>query len=196
MQKVQRLGRRRGAWLFLPLAVTLGVATALLWPQPATNQVLVANRDLSEGTVVRTSDFSLQAVKLGDSASLYLNKIKAGGVVINRLAKGQLLARTDLAPSPLQTTLATVLTFTDQLPVKLRSGSRVDVWATERVAGAEPSSIAQGCSVANLTSLSSLGQKSTAVEVDCLPEFLPLLLKAKATEATLALVLQPSYLEQ
>jgi hypothetical protein len=196
MQKVQRLGRRKGTWLALPVAIALGAATALLWPQPASTQVLVANRDLSEGTLASAADFTLQRVKLGDSASLYLSKFPAGGVVISRLAKGQLLARSALAPSPLQVTLATVLTFKDQLPLHVREGSRVDIWATERADGAEPSSIAQECVVANLTSQSSLGQKTTSVEVNCLPEFLPMLLKAKATDATLALVLQPSYLDQ
>jgi hypothetical protein len=196
MQKVQRLGKRKGTWLALPVAIALGAATALLWPQPSSTQVLVANRDLSEGTLASPKDFSLQSVKLGDSASLYLSAFPTGGVVISRLAKGQLLARAALAPSPLQTTLATVLTFKDQLPLHVREGSKVDVWATERIDGAEPTSIAQECVVANLTYQSSLGQKATSVEVDCLPEFLPMLLKAKATDATLALVLQPSYLDQ
>ena len=196
MQKVQRLGKRKGAWLAMPLAIALGAATALLWPQPASTQILVANRDLSEGTVATATDFSLQKVKLGDSASLYLNRFPSGGVVISRLAKGQLLARSALAPSPVEATLATVLTFKDQLPIHVRDGSRVDVWATARAEGAEPASIAQECVVANLTYQSSLGQKTTSVEVNCLPVFLPMLLKAKATEATLALVLQPSYLDQ
>ncbi len=196
VQKVTKLGKRSSAWFAIPAAIALGVATALLWPQSATTGVLVANRDLAAGTVASNQDFSVARVRIGDSASLYLTKMPAGGVLVHRMAQGELLTRTSLAPSPLKTTLPTVLQFKDTLPVELRVGSSVDVWATEHADGAEPTPIALECEISNLKSESSLGQKATSVEVNCLPEFLPNLLKAKATQATLALVLQPTSLEQ
>jgi hypothetical protein len=196
MQKVTRLGKRKGAWLAVPLALAVGSATALLWPQGASTSVLVANHDLAAGTVATPSDFDTAKVRIGDSTSLYLQKLPAGGVLVHRIAQGELLTRTNLAPSPLQTMLATVIQFKDALPVELRVGSAVDVWSTEHAEGAEPMPIALECEIANLRSESSLGQKATSVEVKCLPEFLPKLLKAKATGAVIALVLQPTMLEQ
>ncbi|MCX8529557.1 MAG: SAF domain-containing protein [Rhodoluna sp.] len=196
MQKVTRLGKRRGAWLAIPLALAVGSATALLWPQSASTSVLVANHDLAAGTVATAADFDTASVRIGDSTSLYLQKLPAGGVLVHRIAQGELLTRTNLAPSPLQTMLATVIQFKDALPVELRVGSALDVWSTEDAEGAEPTPIALECEIANLRSESSLGQKATSVEVKCLPEFLPKLLKAKATGAVIALVLQPTTLEQ
>jgi hypothetical protein len=115
-------------------------------------------------------------------------------VLVSRVSKGQLIARSNIAPSPLNTLLPTVLEFKDPLPSKLRVGSRVDVWATER--NAEPAPIALECEVENLKAESSLGQRSSAVEVNCATEFLPNLLRSKANAAVLALVLQPTLLEQ
>lgn len=194
MQKVHKLGRRKSAWLALPLSVALGVATALLWPQSPTNQVLVATKDISAGTVVSTADFTSSAVQLGDSAPLYVSELPAEGVLVSRMTKGELLTRGSLIPTPIETLLPTVLVFKDAQPINLRTGSQVDVWATEQ--GGEPTAIALECQVANMRPETSLGQKATAVEVNCLPEFLPTLLKAKASQATIALVLQPTFLDQ
>ncbi len=195
MQKVTRLGKRRGAWLALPIAVALGAATALLWPQGATTAVLIASHDISSGTLVSASDFTRGKARIGDSASLYLANLPAGSFLVSRIAQGELLSRSNVAPSPLQTQLPTVLQFKDGLPFELRVGSQVDVWSTEHATGAEPTAIALDCEVANLRSESSLGQKATSVEVNCLPEFIPKLLKAKATDSSIALVLQPTTLE-
>ena len=194
MQNVYRLGKRRTAWVAIPLAIALGVASALLWPQSPTSSVLVAKRDLSAGTVVSSTDFETTKAQLGTSASLYLTALPTSGVLVSRVSKGQLIARSNIAPSPLNTVLPTVLEFKDPLPSKLRVGSRVDVWATER--NGEPAPIALECEVANLKAESSLGQRSSAVEVNCATEFLPNLLRSKANAAVLALVLQPTLLEQ
>jgi hypothetical protein len=194
MQNVYRLGKRRTAWVAIPLAIALGVASALLWPQSPTSSVLVAKRDLSAGTVVSSTDFETTKAQLGTSTSLYLTALPTSGVLVSRVSKGQLIARSNIAPSPLNTLLPTVLEFKDPLPSKLRVGSRVDVWATER--NAEPAPIALECEVENLKAESSLGQRSSAVEVNCATEFLPNLLRSKANAAVLALVLQPTLLEQ
>jgi hypothetical protein len=194
MQKVQRLGKRRGAWLALPLSVALGAATALLWPQGAAQQVLIATTDLSSGTVLTSADFARVSVQIGESASLYLNELPAGVVLANPLVQGELLTRSNLTPTPLRTLLPTVLVFKDPLPADLRAGSRVDVWATEQAG--EPAPIALECEVANIRAETALGQKAVAVEVNCLPEFLPTLLKAKATQSAIALVPQPTLLKK
>lgn len=196
MQKVTRLGRRSSAWLALPIAVSLGVATAVLWPQSPTRAILVAREDLSAGTVVSEKDFEAKPVKIGDSESLYLTALPKAGVLVHSLAKGELVTRTSIAPSPLETLLPTVLEFSDALPNKLRIGSAVDVWATPHAQIAEPTPIALECEVSNITNSSGLGLKVTDVEVECLPEFLPALLKAKANQSTIAVVLQPNLFEQ
>jgi hypothetical protein len=194
MQKVQLLGKRRGAWLALPLSVALGAATALLWPQGAAQQVLIATTDLSSGTVLTSADFARVSVQIGESASLYLTELPAGVVLANPLVQGELLTRSNLTPTPLRTLLPTVLVFKDPLPADLRAGSRVDVWATEQAG--EPAPIALECEVANIRAETALGQKAVAVEVNCLPEFLPTLLKAKATQSAIALVPQPTLLKK
>lgn len=192
MQKVHRLGKRKSAWLALPLSVALGAATALLWPQSPSQQVLVATANLSSGTVLSNSSFAKVEVQIGDSASLYLAELPDGVILASPLAKGELLTKSNLTPSPLQTLLPTVLVFKDPLPAELRTGSHVDIWATEQAG--EPAPIALDCEVANLRSETALGQKAAAVEVNCLPEFLPPLLKAKASQSAIALVLQPTLL--
>ena len=194
MQNVYRLGKRRSAWLALPLAVAAGAATVLLWPQSTPVSVLVAKRDLSAGTVLSPADFELKNVQLGDSASLYLNEFPGNAVVAYRVSRGQLVARSAVSPNPITTLLPTVLQFKDPLPSKVAVGSRVDVWATERAG--EPAPIALECQVSNLRSETSLGQKLSSVEVNCTSEFLPSLLRAKANGDYLSLVLQPTLLEQ
>lgn len=194
MQKVHKLGKRKSAWLALPLSVALGAATALLWPQSPTSAVLVANTDLSSGTVLTPKNFSTAQVQIGESVSLYLAELPAGVVLTGPLVKGELLTRSALTPTPLRTLLPTVLVFKDPLPAELRAGSRVDVWATET--NGEPAPIALECEVANLRSETALGQKAAAVEVNCLPEFLPTLLKAKANQSSIALILQPTLLSK
>lgn len=194
MQKVHRLGKRKSYWLAIPLSLALGVATAFLWPQSPTQDVLVASSDLSTGTVVTQADFVNQRVQLGDLASLYLSKFPGEQVLVGRLVEGELLTRADLTPTPINTLLPTVLTFKDTLPANLRVGSQLDIWATEQ--GGEPAPIGLECEVANLKAEASLGQRATAVEVNCLPEFLPTILKAKANQAVIALVLQPTLLDR
>lgn len=194
MQKVHKLGKRKSAWLALPLSLALGAATALLWPQGPTSAVLVANADISSGTVLTSKNFSKAQVQIGDSVRLYLAELPVGVVLTNPLVKGELLTRSALAPTPLRTLLPTVLVFKDPLPTDLRAGSAVDVWATET--NGEPAPIALECEVANLRSETALGQKAAAVEVNCLPEFLPTLLKAKANQSAIALVLQPTLLSK
>ena len=192
MQKVQKLGKRKSAWLALPLSLALGAATALLWPQTPTSTVLMANADIPSGTVLTPKDFSKTQVQIGDSESLYLADLPAEVVLTDRLVQGELLTKSSLTPTPLETLLPTVLVFKDPLPTELRAGSQVDVWATEQAG--EPAPIALECEVAHLRAETSLGQKATAVEVNCQPEFLPTLLKAKAGQAAIALVLQPTLL--
>lgn len=194
MQNVYRLGKRRTAWLAIPVSIALGVAVALLWPQSPSSSVLIAKSDLPAGTVVSAADFEPMQAQLGQSASIYLSQLPGSGVLVSRVSKGQLIARSNIAPSPLATLLPTVLQFKDPLPSKLRVGSRVDVWATER--NAEPAPIALECEVANVKAESSLGQRSTSVEVNCTSEYLPNLLRAKANGAVLAIVLLPTLLEQ
>ena len=105
-----------------------------------------------------------------------------------------MLTRTNLIATPLNTRIPTVLTFKDTLPANLKIGSQVDIWATEQAG--EPAPIALECEVATLRGEVALGQKATAVEVNCLPEFLPTLLRAKANQAVIALVLQSTMLDQ
>lgn len=194
MQKVHKLGKRKPAWLAVPLALVLGGATALLWPQSPTHEVLVAKTDLSSGTVVSASNFEPRRVQLGDSASLYFSDLPTEGVLVARITKGELLTRTNLIDTPLNTRIPTVLTFKDTLPANLKIGSQVDIWATEQAG--EPAPIALECEVTTLRAEVALGQKATAVEVNCLPEFLPPLLRAKASQAAIALVLQSTMLDQ
>jgi hypothetical protein len=194
VQKVHKLGKRKPAWLALPLALALGAATALLWPQSPTHEVLVAKTDLASGTVVSSSDFEKRRVQLGDSASLYAITLPADAVLLSRLVQGEMLTSSNLTATPLNTRIPTVLTFKDTLPANLKVGSQVDIWATEQAG--EPAPIALECEVANLRAEVALGQRATAVEVNCLPEFLPTLLRAKANQAVIALVLQQTMLEQ
>jgi len=194
VQKVRKLGKRKSSWLVIPLSLALGAATALLWPQNPAHEVLAAKTDLSTGTVVTSSNFELRRVQLSDSASLYASTLPTDAIIVSRLIKGELLTRNNLTDTPLNTRIPTVLTFKDTLPANLRIGSQVDIWATEQAG--EPAPIALECEVANLRAEVALGQRATAVEVNCLPEFLPTLLRAKANQAAIALVLQPTMFDQ
>jgi hypothetical protein len=194
MSKVYKLGKRTSPWIALPFSLALGAATALLWPQPPASEVLVALENLSSGTVVDASNFTKARVQLGNSASLYLVELLDEGVLAQPIRKGELLTRADVTPTPLQTRIPTVLVFKDTLPARLGVGSQVDVWATEQAG--EPMTIGLDCEVSNIRADNGLGQRATAVEVQCLPEFLPGLLKAKASQAAIALVLQQTLLNQ
>lgn len=194
VQKVHRLGKRKGNWLLLPLGAAISLSAVLLWPKPPSNLVLVANHDIAAGQRLEASDFSTRAVPLGDSASLYLGSLPANSFSFTAIANGQLLSRNQVSPSPTEALIPTVFNVKDSLPTRIRAGSQVDVWSA--IQSQEPSPIALDCQVLSLASSSSLGQKSVEVEVGCLAEFLPQLLAAKAAKAEIAIVPEPTYLDQ
>ena len=196
MQKVHRLGKSRTAWLSLPLALLVTLATLMLWPQTPSSSILVAQRDLAAGSLVSAGDFQTKSFQIGDSASLYLAKLPGRSVLVTRISAGQLLPRNALTPNPAMTRLPTMLQFKDPLPTKLRVGAAVDVWSTANAPTAEPVPTALECLVGSLATQNSLGQQTTIVEVECLSEYLPALLKAKASGASIALVLQPTLQDQ
>jgi hypothetical protein len=196
VQKVHRLGKSRTAWLSLPLALLITLATLLLWPQTPSSSILVAQRDLAAGSLVSAADFQTRSFQIGDSASLYLAKLPGRSVLVTRISAGQLLPRNALTPNPAMTRLSTMLQFKDPLPTKLRVGAAVDVWSTANAPTAEPVPTALECLVGSLATQNSLGQQTTIVEVECLSEYLPALLKAKASGASIALVLQPTLQDQ
>jgi len=196
VQKVHRLGKSRSAWLAIPLALLVTLATLLLWPQTPAGEVLVAKRDIAAGSLLTSKDFEARRVQIGDSESLYLTALPAGGVLVTRISAGQLLPRNALTPNPATTRLPTMLQFKDPLPTRLRVGAAVDVWSTANAPTAEPVPTALECLVGSLATQNSLGQQTTIVEVECLSEYLPALLKAKASGVSIALVLQPTLQDQ
>ncbi len=196
MQKVHRLGKSRTAWLALPLALLVTLATLLLWPQSPARQVLVAKRDLAAGSLASAKDFEPRRVQIGDSDSVYLTELPTGSVLVTRITAGQLLPRNALTPNPATARLPTMLQFKDPLPTRLRVGTTVDVWSTDNAPAAEPAPTALECLVGSLATQNSLGQQTTIVEVECLSEYLPALLKAKASGVSIALVLQPTLQDQ
>ena len=180
----------------IPLALLVTLATLLLWPQTPARQVLVAKRDLAAGSLASAKDFEPRSVQIGDSESLYLAELPTGSILVTRITAGQLLPRNALAPNPATVRLPTMLQFKDPLPTRLRVGAVVDVWSTANAPAAQPVPTALECLVGSLATQNSLGQQTTIVEVECLSEYLPALLKAKASAVSIALVLQPTLQDQ
>ena len=190
MQKPYRIGRQRTNWLLAPIGAAITAAAFLFWPQAQGQELLVASRDIPAGEVLTPGDLTLTKAQLGDSASAYLTAVSQGFYTLTPLAKGQLVARSAVAPNPATTLLPTVFTVKDSLPRHLRVGSEVDVWESSSTEIPKP--IALDCQVQAILESKSLGTKTNELELGCLAEFLPELLKAKAGNAQIAVVLQPT----
>ena len=192
MNNVIRLGKPR----ILPTIAVLALAglcfAVLNWPKAGEREVLLAARDIAAGAELGSADLAVARLSLGDSASVYLSKLPLGAVAVHRLVAGELVAADSVAPSALDTRLATVLELHEALPSAISVGAVVNVWATAKQGSIEPKVIAIDCSVGGLAQNSGLGQQAFAVEVRCEPDFLPQLLAAKAAGDFLAIVPQPS----
>jgi hypothetical protein len=188
VQKPYRIGRQRTNWLLAPIGAAVTAVVFMFWPTTSGQELLVANRDIPAGELLSPNDLVLTNAQIGDSASAYLKTVDQGYYTLTPLAKGQLVARSAVAPNPASTLLPTVFTIKDSLPRHLRVGSEVDVW----VATSSPKPIALDCQVQAIFESTSLGLKTNELELGCLAEFLPDLLSAKAANSQIAVVLQPT----
>jgi hypothetical protein len=198
MNNFWRVAAKRWLAVVAVAAICCCAALVVAWPRSNAKSVLVAAHDIAEGSVLKASDLTRVSMNLGGSQSLYPSAVATGVVTLHRLVAGELIARDVIAPSATQSRLALVIEFRETLPSAVRVGAPTDIWATPNLnqTAGEPVPVGLDCLVGGIHQSSGLGQHSTAVELLCAPEYLPQLLRAKASGETISLIPQPSLLDQ
>ena len=189
--------QRKHARYLLPAVSVLVIAIALsttaiqLTSQPPARTVLIANRDLAEGTLVLPADFHPEKLSIGAFASNYLSKLGKGQILTQPILKGELLSKRSVAEG--QSELIPIrLNGLRPIAKSISVGDRVDVWATAQnhsLNPAAPEPVAFDAIVTAIESNTSMTQSSTTVEIRIAEDYLETILSATDTNAQLSIIL-------
>jgi hypothetical protein len=175
----------------LAIAIALATTAIQLASQPPSRTVLIANRDLPEGTEVKPADFHAEKLPIGALASNYLWKISKGQLLTHPVLKGELLSKRSLSEG--QSTLIPIrLNGLRPIAKSISVGDRVDVWATAQNHSLNPTApepVALDAIVTTIESNTSMTQSSTSVEIRIAEEYLETLLGATDSNAQLSIIL-------
>ncbi|MFZ3454258.1 SAF domain-containing protein [Arthrobacter sp. 7Tela_A1] len=185
--------------ILLVLASVAGVTALVAGAEKSTN-VLVAARDLPVGTALDSEDFDVVPVRLGTLEGAYMpagEKIPDGAVAGALIRSGELLVRADLATSDQLDRKPLGLDVETPLPSGIRSGDRVDVWASlpdGRNGFSEPRKLLEAAEISEIAVAESViaGPDATRLLVLVEDSDLPALLGALSNQAKIAVVPNPS----
>ncbi|MDH6531807.1 hypothetical protein M2119_000044 [Aurantimicrobium minutum] len=190
--------RRLDLRLIIGLVIVLVSALAgyaLLSAAGQNTAVYVATTSLSPGHVLQKSDLVLTEVQLGQSQQAYLGatELKAGSVVTQAIAAGELVPLSAVGTAQQVTTTTVVVMLDVPLPEDATEGSTVDVWASiaagQGVFG-PPAVIISGAHIAHITEATGLGASSGKTQVEILVPHTKVaaLLEAQANGDAISLV--------
>ena len=173
------------------VAIAIATTVILVATKPPARTVLVATRDLAEGTRVQPSDFHAEELQIGTYASNYLSKIGEGQILTQPVLKGELLNKRSLTvgQSPL---IPIRLNGLRPIAKSISVGDRVDIWATGQNHSLNPPSpeaVAYDAIVTAIESNTTMTQSSTTVEIRISVEYLETLLSATDSNAQLSIIL-------
>lgn len=172
----------------LLVAVVLVLINISSTPTPRT--VLIANRDLAEGTALRDEYLTEVKLALGASATAYLSHFEPNLVLVHSLAKGEILSRLNLTKGE-DARIPIRLNGLPPISSVIGVGDRVDIWAMEisSTSLSEPQPVAFDAIVTAIETENSMTQIATNLEIRIDSEYLETLLAAMGSNFQLSVIL-------
>jgi len=174
----------------LALVGAIALVSINLASTPEVRTVLVATKDLPEGAVIQTENFTQVKLPLGSIASVYLSQFEPGMMLLQSVSKGELLSRLKLTR---QTDVRIPIRLNGLRPISkvIGIGDRVDIWATEQSSSnqSEPQPVAFDAIVTAIESENSMTQSSTNIEIRISEDYLETLLTATDSNYQLSVIL-------
>jgi len=134
-----RLDSRRKT-LILALGLLLAailVAAALLQQSTSTKVYLVANHDLTPGVAITSQDVRPAELNLGAEAGTYLSSLGSDLTLGSPVLAGELIPRKATLSRIATTTKSVRITPSEPLSIRIRVGSRVQLWFVPKQTGVE-----------------------------------------------------------
>jgi Flp pilus assembly protein CpaB len=174
-------------------AIVLALATVIFQvsTEPTYRSVLIANRDLAQGTSVKIDDFHEEKLPIGSFAATYLSKIGGDQILTQPVLKGELLSKRSVTYGA-SALIPIRLNGLRPIAKAISVGDLVDVWATAQnhsLSIAAPEPVVLGAIVTAIESNSSMTQSSTNVEIRITEDYLETLLGATDSNAQLTIIL-------
>lgn len=123
--------------LVLGIALVIGsvaVGTAVVAGADHSDRMLVVNRDLAAGTVLRADDVSVVSARVPDRSRYLDRHAHVVGQQLNRaVSRGELLPVAALTTAPALTTVT--VTFPDGAAPSVAQGQRIEIWVSTKVCG-------------------------------------------------------------
>ncbi len=164
-----------------------------------TEEYLIAAEDLPAGSTLANSQANLIAVNLGSSNSMYLRsgELPVGSYLLGPIRAGQLIPRSMLASAVIDSRVPVVVESEMDLPTGLVGGASVDVWVTPLDAEnnfGEPFGLVLGAEVAKVLEKNTMfADSKPGVELWVPTEAVGPILQAKASGASISLILRPTF---
>ncbi|MFM5904460.1 MAG: hypothetical protein ACKOOD_05200 [Microbacteriaceae bacterium] len=193
---LQRIRRKTGKtsalrWVLVALLASgLGVM-AFGYLGFGSQQVLVATAQILPGDALNANNTAVVSVDLGQRAGVYLRGVPSDSIAVRAVGAGEFIPESSSANSLAKQLVSLAIELNNPVSTTVQPGDRVDVFATEAMPSGqvgEPEQVASAAWVRKITTDSSMGQRSTSVELSFSPDYLSLLLTAMARGDELALV--------
>ena len=173
------------------MALAAGIIFIQLSSTPAVKVVLIANRDLAEGTKVSPTDFHEEKLPIGTAAGNYLSGLPKNQLLVFPVLKGELLSKRALSGGE-ESLIPIRLNGLRPISKAISVGDHVDVWATQQshsLTETAPEPVAFDAIVTAIESNTSMAQNTANVEIRIQSEYLETLLNATDSNAQLSLIL-------
>ena len=194
--------RKRFQKLLLAMLLVLVSLFAVVYVIQANNtteQYLVATADLPAGSTFEESQTSTISVNLAESNQMYLRsgELPKGSYLLGPVRAGQLIARSMLASSIIDSRVPVVVQSDMDLPTGLVGGASVDLWVTpidsENNFG-EPFGLVLGAEVAKVLEKNTMfADAKPGVELWVPTEAVGPILQAQAAGSSISLILRPTF---
>ena len=183
---------------FLILASMLAVLF-VIQSNNKTEEFLIASEDMPAGSTLSNSRAERISVNLGSSNSMYLRsgELPEGAYLLGPIRTGQLIPRSMLASSVIDSRVPIVVQSDMDLPTGLAGGASVDVWVTpidEENNFGQPFGLVLGAEVAKVLEKNSMfADAKPGVELWVPTEAIGPILQAKAAGSAISLILRPTF---
>lgn len=163
-----------------------------------TEEYLIAAADLPAGSTFEDSQTSTMSVNLASSNRMYLRsgELPKGSYLLGPIRAGQLIPRSLLASSIIDSRVPVVVESDMDLPTGLVGGASVDLWVTPIDADnnfGEPFGLVLGAEVAKVLEKNTMfADAKPGVELWVPTEAVGPILQAKSAGSSISLILRPT----
>lgn len=188
--RLRRLSRKQLLPLmsFSALGAAIVIAGLTLNLTPATQTVLLAKANISEGQVI-TAELVYQAnLPIGNAGTNYLSRLQPNLVATTSIAKDALIPKGAIAPAS-DKRIPIRLNNLPQISKAISVGDTVDVWATAQDLSTPPEVIAFNAIVVQVETNNSMAQTTTTVELRIEVDYLETVLASIDSNYRISLIL-------